>query len=205
MTRVILADDHKILLRPLKQLIETESDMTVIAAVSTGVEALSAIRSHHPDIAILDLAMPPPGGMELLRILNAEQNAARVVFMTASIGNDDVLEAMRAGIAGILLKESAAEDMLTCLHTVAVGGKWLPASVVRPALSAEMLLEQRSENSLTPREKEIARCVARGLSNKHVARQLNISEGTVKMHLHNIYSKIGVTNRTELTHARMLG
>ena len=204
MTAVLLADDHQILLRPLKQLIELEADMTVVAAVATGTEALMAIHAFEPDIALLDLAMPRPGGMELLRILNSERSRVRVVFMTASISNEDVIEAMAAGVTGILLKESAADDMLSCLQTVANGGKWLPPNVVAPALSAEMGVDQRCEAALTPREKEIARCVARGLSNKHVARQLNISEGTVKMHLHNIYTKLGVTNRTELAYTRML-
>jgi DNA-binding NarL/FixJ family response regulator len=203
-TTILLADDHQILLRPLKQLIETESEMMVVAAVSTGAEALIAVRAYQPDIALLDLAMPRPGGMELLRILNTERNGVRVVFMTASISNEDVIEAMAAGVAGILLKESAPEDMLTCLQTVAQGERWLPRSVVAPALSAELYRDRRCEDGLTPREKEIVRCVTRGLSNKHVARQLNISEGTVKMHLHNIYSKVGVNNRTALAHARLL-
>jgi two-component system nitrate/nitrite response regulator NarL len=203
-TTILLADDHQILLRPLKQLIESESDMTVVSIVSTGQAALAALQAHQPDLALLDLAMPSPGGMELLRILNAERSPVRVVFMTASISNEHVVEAIAAGVAGILLKESAAEDMLTCLHTVAQGEKWLPLSVITPALAGEMARGRRNGDALTPREKEIATCVARGLSNKHVARQLNISEGTVKMHLHNIYGKIGVSNRTELAYARLL-
>lgn len=204
MTTILLADDHQMLLRPLKQLIETESEMMVVAAVSTGAEALIAVHTYRPDIALLDLAMPHPGGMELLRILNTERNDVRVVFMTASISNEDVIEAMAAGVAGILLKESAPEDMLTCLQAVAQGERWLPRSVVAAALSAELGRDRRCEDGLTPREKDVVRCVTRGLSNKHVARQLNISEGTVKMHLHNIYSKVGVNNRTALAHARLL-
>lgn len=204
MTTILLADDHQILLRPLKQLIESESEMIVVAAVSTGAEALLAVHAYRPNIALLDLAMPHPGGMELLRIFNAERTGVRVVFMTASINHDDVIEAMAAGVAGILLKESAPEDMLTCLQAVARGERWLPQSVVAPALSAELHRDRRCEGSLTPREKEIVRCVSRGMSNKLVARQLNISDGTVKMHLHNIYSKVGVNNRTALAHARLL-
>lgn len=200
---LVLADDHPIVLDGLALLFSAEPDFTVLARCPDGEAAVDAVRRLRPDILILDLQMPRKGGLAVLRELQAEAGlSTRAVILTASLGDQDVLEAIRLGARGLVLKDMASNLLVQCVRTVHAGGQWLEPRTIAPAL--ENLTRREAEaraaaRILTPRELEITRMVARGLSNKEIARKLDITEGTVKVHLHNVYEKIGVTSRVALT------
>ena len=199
--RVVLADDHPILLRGLTALLQAEPGLEIIAAVLDGATALETIRTHEPDIAVLDINMPQLTGLGVLEAIEADGLSTRVVILTASASDEQIATAVERGAWGLLLKESAFGTLLECLETVSSGQRWLPQELVAPAVkraTEHRKKDVRLESVLTGREYEIARLIAQGLSNKHICRQLNISEGTVKVHLNNVYQKLGVPNRTAL-------
>jgi two-component system nitrate/nitrite response regulator NarL len=198
---LVVADDHPIVLGGLATLLGQDKSLQVVATCANGQEAIDAIRTLRPDLALLDLNMPRLNGLQILQALMAEKSLTRVCFLAASLTDAEIVAATRAGAFGIILKESAANTLLTALHAIAAGQKWLPSELVNGA--SERLLKLQAEvtsvsDALSAREIEIMLKVAEGLSNKEVGRQLKISEGTVKMHLHSIYQKINVSNRTSL-------
>jgi DNA-binding NarL/FixJ family response regulator len=200
--RVALADDHPLVLRGLAQLIATRPKFEIVATAMDGNAAIADIRRHAPDVAVLDVNMPGLSGLDVLRAVVAERLATRIVFLTASLTDDRILQAVNLGIYGILLKDSAPETLLDCLDQVVAGGRWLAAELVHTALRRETARHRSSRgltDALTSREAEVMRLVTSGLSNKQVARQLALSEGTVKIHLHNVYRKLHLGSRTALT------
>ena len=199
--RVVLADDHPIVLGGLCALLQAEPGVEIVTAAPDGAAALATIRAHEPDVAVLDITMPQLTGLEVLDALEADGLATRVVLLTGTASDEQIATAVERGAWGLLLKGSAPGTLIACLKTVAVGQRWLPEEVVAPAIrraTERREKDVRPERVLTAREYEIARLVARGLSNKHIARALAISEGTVKIHLHNMYEKLGGLNRTSL-------
>lgn len=199
-TSAILADDHPLVLRGLVDLLSTEDDFEVIAIASDGKAALSQILEKRPDIAVLDLVMPKLNGLDILRELVQLNSHVRVIFLSAFITDEESLQAIAIGAWGILLKESAPETLIECMRTVRGGDKWITTHLfdARPVQKAEPGLVN-SNDPLTGREREVVNLVAEGLSNKHIARLLNVSEGTVKVHLHNVFAKLEIANRTALT------
>jgi len=203
---IVVADDHPVVLGGLITLLHADKTFKLLAKCGNGEQAIDAIRTLKPDIALLDVNMPKLNGLQVLQILNEENFPTRVCFLAASLTDREIVDATAQGAFGLVLKESAPDTLITCLHTIAAGQKWLPASLVEGA--SERLREHHAQiakvrNVLSRREIEIMLKVAEGLSNKAVGRQLNISEGTVKMHLHSIYQKIQVTNRTSLANFAM--
>jgi len=199
--RVVLADHHPIVLSGLQALLQTQPEVDIIAAVPDGATALAMIRAYEPDIAVLDISMRKLTGLGVLDAIAADGLSTRVIFFTASALDEQIVYAVERGAWGLLLKESAAGALLDCFNTVSSGQRWLPQELVAPAV--RRTTERRKNDVqldcvLTRREYEIARLVLEGLSNKHICRQLNISEGTVKLHLHKVYEKLGVLNRTSL-------
>ena len=197
--RVVLADDHPVVLSGLRMLLEADRSITVIAAYSNGAAALQSIRDHKPEVAVLDIYMPDLTGLDVLQAIEEDQIPTRVVFLTASATDDQIVTAIARGARGILLKDTAPETLLECLHKVAAGDRWLPPELVDAALEREAgrrLRGDQIEDLLTAREREVLLLVAEGLSNKEIARRINLSDGTVKIHLHNIYQKLGTPNRT---------
>jgi len=201
-TSVVIADDHPIVLDGLAQLLGGDEQFRVVALCSDGDEAMAAILRHKPDVAVLDVRMPCLDGIAILRTVAAENLATRVVLLTAQITDDEVVEAVRLGVAGMILKESASRQLVSALREVAAGATSLDQRLVRRAvdklLRASAGLAQ-VERVLTPREVEVVRLVAAGLRNKQIADQLNITEGTVKIHLHTVFEKLGVSSRMELS------
>ena len=200
-TTILLADDHPLILRSLADLIGGYPEYALVASVADGEAALDAIRTHAPDLAILDVNMPKLSGIDLLRVVARDNLKTRIVFLTAELASEQVLDALAADVQGIVLKESAPETLIDCLAAVRAGSKWLPEDLVKAALESETRKRESEalfDRTLTPREGEIVRLAATGLVNKSIGRKLGVSEGTVKLHLHNIYRKLGVTNRTEL-------
>jgi len=198
--RVSIADDHPVFLGGLEALLRYQQGFHVVSVDTDGRSAIGSIRRLHPDIAVLDVSMPGLTGIQVLKLATSEQLSTRVVFLTASLTNQDVLDAVEWGAWGIVLKEAAADTLVQCLTQVAQGTRWLSGDLVNAA--TERLSERRQSASkfetLTTREREIALLVAEGLSNKEIARHFHISDGTVKIHLYNTYYKVGVANRASL-------
>ena len=201
MNSLVLCDDHPLLLRGVTDLLDSQPGLHVVATAEDGRQALRCIREHMPRIAVLDVAMPDVDGLAVLRVISRERWPVRVIFLTATITGEQIIDAIAAGIAGIVLKESAPATLVKCIRTVADGGKWLPTELVRSAITrgeSPSPPDPVWRQSLTQRETEVIHLITDGHSNKRVASTLGMSEGTVKVHLHNIYTKLGVDNRTAL-------
>jgi len=199
---LVLADDHPIILDGLEQLFRLEEGLEVVARCRDGSETLQAVRELAPDVLVLDVRMPGPDGIDVLRALEGEGLPTQVVLLTAGIEDDKLLEAIRAGARGVVLKDMAPQLLVEAVRTVIRGGQWLEKGLGGRALTKLLQRErglQEASRVLTPREVEIVRMVARGLRNRAIAEKLYITEGTVKVHLHNIYEKLGVDGRVELT------
>jgi DNA-binding NarL/FixJ family response regulator len=199
---LVLADNHPIILDGLEQLFERGQDFKVLARCGDGEEALRAVRKHRPDILVLDLRLPGKDGLAILREMKRDKLATHVVLLTAAVDEGQVLEAIRLGVRGVVLKEMAPHLLLQCIRKVHAGEQWLEKQSVGRLLEKLLQRETAARQlalDLTPREIEIVRLVARGLRNKGIAERLSVKEGTVKIHLHNIYEKLHVDGRLELT------
>lgn len=200
--RVVVADDHPIVLEGLSQLFTLEKDFQVVERCSSGEEALAAVERLKPDVLVLDVRMPRMGGLAVLRELAGRKTPTRVVLLTAEINDNEVLEAIRLGVSAIVLKETASQTLLQTARAASRGEQTLDDRSVRRALDHVLRREAgvaAAQRILTPRELDLVRMVATGLRNKQIAEALSISEGTVKIHLHSIYAKLGVSGRVELT------
>jgi len=198
--RLVLADDHPIVLDGLAQLFVHEPDCEVVARAMDGERALQAVREHRPDILVLDMRMPIKSGLTVLRELMREPLPTRVVVLTAA-DSVDLQEAIRLGVGGVVLKDMATGLLLRAVREVHAGRKWLERGSATHAVDTmrhRMTALQQFSEILTLREIEIARMVASGLRNSAVATKLRITEGTVKVHLHNVYEKLGIDGRMAL-------
>ena len=199
--RLVVADDHPIVLQGLQQLFERHDDFEVVCSCPDGVTALEAVAKHQPDVLVMDLRMPGKSGLEVLRELSAAQSQCRSILLTAIVRDNEVREAVKLGVRGIVLKESSPEVLVDCVRRVYRGEQWIERETVTRALQRVLdreVAEREAGETLTPREIVIVRMVAQGLRNKAIADRLSISEGTVKVHLHNVYEKLGVDGRLEL-------
>jgi len=199
--RVVLVDDHPIVLQGLQHLFERQADFEVVSCCEDAAAAIEAVRAQHPDVLVLDLRMPGANGLDVLRTMCNERIPCRTVLLTAAITEEQVLEAVKLGAAGLVLKESPPDTLVSCVRRVHQGEQWIDQDTVSRAFRAVLDREAAAREAsltLTPREIEIVRMVAQGLRNKAIAERLSISEGTVKVHLHNIYEKFGVDGRLEL-------
>jgi len=199
MIDIVLADDHPVVRRGLSQFFEEVDDLRVVAECADGESALAEVRKHNPHVLIVDLRMPGASGLEVLRRLRSEAQQPATIVLAGNISDDEVVEAMRLGAKGVVLKEMAPMLLVQCIRKVAAGGVWLEKEAIGRALGK--LLQgggERSRSVLTPREIEIVKMVAEGFGNREVAERLFISEGTVKTHLHTIYEKLGLKGRVQL-------
>jgi DNA-binding NarL/FixJ family response regulator len=199
--RLLLADDHPIVLDGLEQLFRLEQDVEIVARCREGEETLRALQVHRPDVVVLDMRMPRGDGLDVLRGIEAGGLLTRVVLLTAALGEDQLVEALRLGVGGVVLKEMAPQLLVEAVREVHAGRRWLDKGSIDRALGRLLQKEEGNREAaevLTPRELEIVRMVARGMRNRAIAEQLFISEGTVKIHLHNIYQKIEVDGRLKL-------
>lgn len=199
--RIVLADDHPIVLDGLEQLFGTEPDIEVVARVTSATAAVRALEEFKPDVLVLDLAMPGHDGLWVMKQAASRGLSARIVLLTAHVDEQQLLEAVRLDVAGVVLKEMAPRLLVECVRKVHAGEKWLEKHLVARAMERRSSREQelsRLAALLTSRELEIVRLAAEGLRNREIAERLSITEGTVKIHLHNIYEKLGVTGRSQL-------
>ncbi len=201
-TTLILADDHPIILEGLEQLFRREKEFQVLATCTNGEQTIAAVRKHRPDIVVLDVKMPNGDGLSVLKSIQEERLPSRVILLTASMDDDEVLTAMERGVWGMVLKESAAVSLVDSVRRVSRGERALDQTLLVKALDHALERQSGSRvsaDSLSRRETEIVKMVAAGLRNKEIAAKLFIGEGTVKTHLHAIYRKLGVNGRVELT------
>jgi DNA-binding NarL/FixJ family response regulator len=199
--RLVLADDHPIILDGLESLFRMEQDIQVVARCVNGEEALKAVRQHRPDILILDIRMPAKDGLQVLREIQEDNLPTQIILLTVGLDEEETVEALRLGVRGVVLKEMAPQMLVQCVRKVHGGEQWLERRSVGRALEKLLWREAGAREiagMLTPREIEIVRMVAAGLRNKEIADKLFISEGTVKIHLHHIYEKLQLDGRLEL-------
>jgi len=199
--RLVLADDHPLILKGLADLFLLEKEFEVLASCTDGVAAIGAISSHQPDVVVLDIRMPGMSGLDVARKIRKENLPTRMVFLTAEFDDGEMLEAMQLGVHGIVLKEMAPQFLVQCIRKVHAGEQWVERRSAKQALEKMLKREAGGREVsalLTSREIEMVRMVARGLRNKEIADRLCISEGTVKVHLHNIYEKLKVDGRMAL-------
>ncbi len=200
--RLVIADDHPIVLEGIAKVLEAEADFAMCAKCSNGAHALRAIREYRPDVVVLDIVMPDLSGLDALARINAEGLGTKVVFLTASATDGQILALIEQGARALLMKDAAIGDLPLCIRKVAEGGRHFPDDIVSAAIERETgrrLVGEHFERVLSTREREVALLVAEGLPNKEVARRLNLSEGTVRIHVHNIYQKTGIGSRAALT------
>jgi len=198
---LVLADDHPLILNGLESLLQLEEGFDVLARCANGTEAMRDVRMYRPDVAILDIRMPGMSGLEVARAMREDKLPTRIVLLTATLGEQDLLEAVDLDINGIVLKEMAPQLLEQCIRKVHAGGQWIERRSTRDALEKLLRREAGARQVaalLTPREVDLVRMVAGGLRNREIAEKLFISEGTVKVHLHNIFEKLKVDGRMAL-------
>src|SRR5579871_857453 len=206
--RILIADDHPIFRDGLKHLLATEKDFEVVGEAGHGDDVLPAVEKLHPDILLLDLKMPGTHGLAVLQKMQAAQSPTKVIVLTASDDKNEFVQAMKLGTCGIVLKQSATDLLFKSIRKVNDGEIWLDshttAAVIRQFASGDDLPavpsngRARERLPLSQREREIVTLVAQGFKNKEMAEKMFISEQTVKNHLHNIFDKLGVSDRLEL-------
>ena len=200
-TRLVIADRYPVVLQGLTSLFAAHYDFKIVAACTDGRSCIEAMRNLAPHVAIVDVALPDLTGLEILAIANAENLSTRLVFFTESIEHGELVAATAAGTCSVIPKDAEPEMLVESLRQVANGWRLLPLLRSELILSREERNDAVAENlvaMLTDREREIMRLVSEGLSNKAIARRLNISQGTIKVHLHHIYQKLEIDNRTVL-------
>ena len=199
--RIVIADDHPVVRRGLSQFFADEDEMQIVAECADGESAFNETVRQAPDVLIVDLRMPGVSGLDVLRRLKEKSHTVPTVLLAGNISDEEVMEAMRLGVKGVVLKEMAPSLLVQCVRKVAAGGTWLEKEAVGRAME-KMLHSDRAREKvrdvLTPREIDIVRMVARGLANREVGEKLFISEGTVKTHLHTIYEKLSLRGRVQL-------
>ena len=189
--RIIVIDDQAVVRQGFVSLINTVADMEVIAEGTNGQQAIELYRQHRPDIMLIDLRMPVLSGVEAISAIRREFPSARMIVLTTYDGDEDIYRSLQAGALGYLLKDVFFEELEEAIRKVHAGSRRIPAAV------AERLAERMSGSELTSRELEVLQQIVAGKSNKEIGTHLNISEATVKSHINNILSKLGVTDRTQ--------
>jgi len=190
--RVLIADDHGVVREGLVSMIQrNKADMTVVGEASNGREAVELWKEHRPDVTLLDLRMPELDGVDAIKAIRADHEKARIIVLTTFDGDEDIYRAIQAGAKGYLLKDVPREALMDCIRRVHAGETSVPVHLVAK------LADRLSGDTLSKREIEVLKLMAKGKSNKEIASALFISEGTVKSHLRHILEKLGAKDRAE--------
>jgi len=187
----MVIDDQAVVRQGFVSLINTVADMEVIAEGINGQQAIDLYRQHKPDVTLIDLRMPVVGGVQAISAIRREFPDARLIVLTTFDGDEDIYRSLQAGAKGYLLKDVFFEELESTIRTVYAGAGRVPAAI------AERLAERVASSELTAREMEVLELIVKGQSNKEIGATLKISEATVKSHVNNILSKLGVTDRTQ--------
>ena len=196
---VMIADDHSLIREGLKQLLEFDGSIEVVAEASNGIECLEKLNSFYPDVLLLDINMPEKNGIEVLREMKAENSPVKVLILTVHNELEYLMNAVDIGVDGYILKDSELAELKRAISAVIDGENYIQPSLI-PALNSQLVnrdIENDKINLLTNRELEVLAQVANGMFNKEIATNLNISERTVKNHISNIFKKIDVSDRTQ--------
>jgi two-component system nitrate/nitrite response regulator NarP len=200
-TAILVADDHPIVLEGLDALLR-KFQYSVVALCVNGEEVLNALHEQQlePDIVLLDIHMPPPSGLELAHKLKQDGHPAKIVLLTSNIDDKQIVAAMQLGVDGIVLKDTASQQLIAALDAVRAGRQWFDGDIVRRAVSKAQSVEKSktATDLLSSREMDVAQLVARGMRNKEIARELGLTEGTVKFYMHRIYQKLDIDSRATL-------
>ncbi|HEV2087727.1 MAG TPA: response regulator transcription factor [Cryptosporangiaceae bacterium] len=192
--RLLLVDDHELVRAGLRTFLELQADMEVVGEAATAEQALALVGSTAPDIVLMDLMLPGMSGVDAVHRLQRDHPDVKVVVLTSFSGQESVLPAVRAGVAGYLLKDIGPAELADALRAAHVGEARLHPRVAATVMQS---VADTARDVLTPREREVLRLVARGLSNRLIARELALSEKTVKTHVSAVLAKLGVLDRTQ--------
>jgi two-component system, NarL family, response regulator len=191
--RVLIADDHQLVREGIVRIVSRHPDISIVAEASNGRQAVELYRIHEPDVCLIDLRMPELSGMETItEILSIAPNA-KLIILSAYDGEDDVYQALQLGAMSYVVKDVIEQDLINTIRSIAEGQKQINREI------ASKLLERLSKPNLTERELDVITLLVRGRSNREIAIQLGITEGTVKVHLNNLYTKLGVRDRAGAT------
>jgi two-component system NarL family response regulator len=191
--RVLIADDHPVVRHGMAAILSSKPDLTVVAQASDGRAAIDLFRQHQPDVTLIDLRMPQVSGVEAIALIRQEARQARFVILTTYDTDEDIYQGLSAGAMAYLLKGTPADELIDTIRAVHAGQSRIPAAV------AVKLANRIGTPDLTPRELDVLRWIVAGQSNKQISATLHISEGTVRAHINNILSKLGVSDRTQAT------
>lgn len=189
--RIMIADDHLVYRIGIRSLISSEPGFKVVAEVPDGAAAIELYRKLRPDVLLLDLRMPKIGGVEVVRSICEEFPDARILIVTSYQMEEETFRVLEAGALGYIMKDLGLEMLMEAIHTVHAGNRWLPKSI------QSQIADRELGGSLTGREMEVLRLLARGLTNREIASALQISSSTIKNHVKNILTKLDVAGRTE--------
>jgi DNA-binding NarL/FixJ family response regulator len=202
--RVLLADDQALVRTGIQFIVESEPDITVVAHAQDGQQAIEAVRTHHPDVVLMDIQMPILDGLEATRrILSQPQSATRVLMLTTFERDEYIFQALQAGASGFVLKNAPAEQLITAVRVVASGEALLSPSITRRVIAEFAHRPDLTTTSppalhtLTSRELEVLKLIARGLSNAEIATQLVVSDTTIKTHVSRVLMKLGLRDRVQ--------
>ena len=199
--RVLIVDDHPVILSGLEAVLHQQPGFDLVGKCSDPETVLSSVLRSQPDVVLLDLHMPKKDGLAVLRELNEKAPGTRVVLLTGEVSEDEVMEALRLGVRGILLKEMASSLLLECVRKVHSGSQWLEKASIGRVIEKMLKREeanQQCDSILTRREQEILHLVVKKMSNEEIGEKLFIAPGTVKVHVHAIYKKLEVSGRVDL-------
>lgn len=199
--RVVLADDHTVVRKGIRDFLEEEDNIQVVAEATTGAEAVALTLEHRPDVAVLDIQMPVMTGIEAARQIKAQTPDVQVLVLTAYDDDPYIFAMLQTGASGYVLKNAPSEELIRAVRTVAAGGSALDPTVTAKVMAqlslGKPLGAQATIEKLTQRELDVLRLTAKGHTNRAIGLELNISDRTVQGHLANIFGKLGVATRTE--------
>ena len=195
--RVLVVEDHHVVRQGLVALLNVVDGLEVVGEAADGVEAIAQFRKHQPDIALIDLRLPRLSGVDVIERIRMETPHARFIVLTTYDGDEDIYRALQAGARAYLLKGMTSEELIAAIRAVHAGKSHIPPAI------AQRLAERMGTEELTPREFDVLEQIVRGLSNKDIATELEISEATVKTHINNLLSKLGVTERPQAATAAL--
>ena len=197
MTKILLADDHPMIRTAIEVLLR-DTDYEIAGTAESGEETLQKVAEVGPDILLLDLSMPRGNGMDVVRKLRSNGAGPQIVLLTAAIDDSSLIEAGTLGVKGMVLKNSDPGYLLECLDKVRAGGTWIDPELSARTQELTETYGERRRPALAPRERQLIRFVRQGLRNREIAKELGVTEGTVKVYLHGVFDKLGVNSRTEL-------
>ncbi len=197
MIQILLVDDHAVLRDGLRSILDLESDIRVVGEAVSGEEVLKKVEEYRPDFILMDINLPGQNGIEVTSLVKSQYPNCRVLILTMFEHDEYLMEALRAGADGYLLKDSSSEQVVAAIRKVSQG-----ESVIHPRMTQKLITyhqtnSERNENVLTEREKEVLFELVKGLSNKEIAEVLFISDKTVKIHINKIFKKLNVKSRTQ--------